>query len=149
MENSPLLITYGIDPEHKLLYSKWKGPFTSSQYREGLLHVAEAIHNNQIKLWLHESLRLEEIDMQDQKWTTEVFALILAQSPLKHLAIVRPEKQQSRTIASMLREKAYRIFGKIIGVEFFGSVEEAKAWLVPKRLYYTLPSFGDSSQKVD
>jgi hypothetical protein len=145
MANSPLLITYGIDPEFDLLYSKWSDSFSSEQYREGLLHLAEVMQHNKIKLWLHDSLHLDEIEMQDQKWSTEVFAFLLAQSSLKHIAIVRPNKPKPVSVIKMLREKSYRVFGKIIGIEFFDTTEEAKAWLVPRRHYYNLPILKSAS----
>ncbi|WP_439883312.1 hypothetical protein ACSX1A_09085 [Pontibacter sp. MBLB2868] len=150
MVNSSLLISYGVDPENKLLYSKWIAPFTSEQYRAGLQHLAEVIHNNHIKLWIHESIGINEIASLDQKWTTEVLALILVQSTLEYLAIVRPDTKEQVVVAgNILREKAYRIFGKSVRVEFFDSTEEAKAWLIPKRQYYKLPALSDPSQKID
>lgn len=149
MENSSSLITYGIDPGNKLLYSKWTAHFDSEQYRTGLQHLAEVVHNNQIRLWLHESIGLNEISTSDQKWTTEVLALVLIQSSLEFFAIVRPDKQEHALAGNTLRDKAYRIFGKSVRVEFFESLEEAKAWLVPRRQYYKLPALGDTPQKID
>ena len=149
MEDSSSLITYGIDPGNKLLYSKWTAPFDSEQYRTGLQHLAEVVHNNQIKFWLHESIGLHEISTLDQKWTTEVLALLLVQSPLEYFAIVRPNQQEHAIAGNTIREKAYRIFGRSVKVEFFDSVEEAKAWLVPRRQYYKLPALGDAPQRID
>lgn len=133
-------LLYGIDASKKLLYSKWASPIDSTQYREGLQRLVRIVHDNEIKLWIHESRRLHDLSVEDQKWTTEVVALLLTQSKLRHIAIIRPQGNQQPHQGLSLREKAYRIFGRIIGVEFFDTTEEAKAWILPQLQHYKLPT---------
>ncbi|GAB3203974.1 hypothetical protein ABID22_003228 [Pontibacter aydingkolensis] len=132
-------IKYGVDASKKLLYSKWAMPVESDLYREGLQHLAQVIHDQDIRLWIHESMHLNNLSIEDQKWTTEVLALVLTQSRLKHIAIIRPQNTISNAPGNSLREKAYRIYGRNVGIEFFDSTEEAKAWILPNLLHYRLP----------
>lgn len=145
MENTSLLIKYGVDPEHKLLYSKWAGDFTSAQYRASITFLTEVIKANRIQLWLHETIKLQSMPLEDQIWTVEVFALDLAQSDLKHIAIVRPEITEAIRIGKAMKDRAYRIFGRLVGVEFFETIEEAKAWLIPSRQFYKLPAVKEAT----
>ena len=133
-------LLYGIDASKKLLYSKWATPIDSAQYREGLQHLVRIVHDKEIALWIHESRRLQDLSVEDQKWTTEVLALILTQSKLRHIAIVRSLGSTQSNPGHSLREKAYRIYGKSIGVEFFDTTEEAKAWILPQLQHYKLPA---------
>ena len=140
MENTLDYLLYGIDSSKKLLYSKWSTTIDGPKFREGLLHLLQVIHANDLTLWIHESKRLYDLTIEDQKWITEVLALLITQSSLKYLAVVRPEKSKAITSGNALREKAYRIYGKNIRLEFFDSVEDAKAWILPNLQHYKLPS---------
>ncbi|WP_299826526.1 hypothetical protein [uncultured Pontibacter sp.] len=132
-------LMYGIDASRKLLYSKWAMPIDSGHFRAGLQHMAQVIHDQEIKLWIHESIRLNDLETEDQRWTTEVLALILSQSSLKYIAIVRPPGNEIKSMGNSIRDKAYRIYGKNVGIEFFDAVDEAKAWIVPQLQHYKLP----------
>ncbi len=140
MENSLDYLLYGLDVSKKLLYSKWAAPIEGHNYREGLLHLLQVIHANDITLWIHESKRMYNLSVDDQTWLTEVLALLISQSSLKYLAIVRPEDNILPTSGNALRDKAYRIYGKNIRLEFFDTVEEAKAWILPNLQHYKLPN---------
>ncbi|MBC5991245.1 hypothetical protein [Pontibacter cellulosilyticus] len=140
MKNELDYLLYGLDSSKKLLYSKWAMPIGSQQYKNGLQQLAQLIHNNEIQLWIHESRRMNELSMEDQKWTTEVLALVLTQTNLKHIAIVRPADISHTAPGNSLREKAYRIYGKNVGIEFFDTTEEAKAWILPHLQHYKLPA---------
>ncbi|MEJ8800519.1 hypothetical protein [Pontibacter sp. H249] len=139
MKNELDYLLYGFDTSKKLLYSKWTKPIESQQYRKGLQHLIQVIHDHELTLWIHESIRLNDLSIDDIKWTTEVLALILSQSRLKHIGIVRPQGSTSPLPGLSLREKAYRIYGKSVGIEFFDTTEEAKAWIMPQLLHYKLP----------
>lgn len=140
MKNELEYLSYGLDTSKKLLYSKWAMRVESPQYRQGLQRLVKVIHDNEVELWIHESVRLNDMDIDDVKWTTEVLALILSQTRLKHIAIVRPQGSTSNVHGNSIREKAYRIYGKNVGVEFFDTVEEAKAWILPQLQHYKLPN---------
>jgi hypothetical protein len=140
MQNTLDYLLYGLDVSKKLLYSKWSSAIEVSQYKEGLLHLIQVINANETTLWIHESKRMHNLAIEDQKWLTQVLALMVSQSSLKYIAIVRPENATTPTYCYTLREKAYRIYGKNIHLEFFDSVEEAKAWILPNLQHYKLPN---------
>ena len=139
MKNELDFLLYGLDISKKLLYSKWAMPIESNQYRKGLQHLVKVIHDHEVTLWIHESILLNDLGVEDTKWTTEVLGLLLLHSRLKHIAIVRPQASSTSAPALSLREKAYRIYGKSVSVEFFDTTEEAKAWILPNLQHYNLP----------
>ena len=133
-------LLYGIDTSKKLLHSKWATPVNAAQIKEGLQHLVSTLHNKDVELWIHESRHLHELTKDDKTWIIEVLGLILLQSNLKYIAIVRPQGIEAINVGKAIRDKAYRIYGKRIGIEFFDTTEEAKAWILPNLQHYRLPA---------
>ncbi|MDX5423456.1 MAG: hypothetical protein LPK14_14470 [Hymenobacteraceae bacterium] len=138
-------LAYGIDSHKKLLHSKWTRPISHTELREGLQHLVEVIYNHEIKLWLHHSMVLDTLSMQDLNWLKEVLSLLLVQSSLKQMAIVSDEESDQKRVGESLREKSYRIFGKGVLVEFFPNTGLATAWLLPHLVNYRLPRIDDAA----
>jgi len=140
MENLSDFIEFRIDTDKKLLYGKWLRNVTSTEYKAGLQEVGKLLNQYDMKLWLQNSEKLEPLNINDQKWLTEQFGILLIQFPLQYIAVVTPRNSAHFAELLAVREKAYRIFGKSKHVEVFETEEEALAWLIPNMQYYRLPA---------
>jgi hypothetical protein len=145
MINSPDYLYYCVDANKKLLYSKWLRPVSSEEYREGLHFLYDVVQSNSLILWLINNQNVEKLDVQDQKWLTEEYGLLLMGSPLKFMANVFPESAEIALAIKAIRDKAYRIFGKGMIVDFFEDEETALAWLLPHMQHYRLPKSTDNA----
>ncbi|WP_242929291.1 hypothetical protein [Pontibacter vulgaris] len=149
MEPATDYLSHYIDRDKKLLYSKWLREISSDEYHEGMQKLYELICNNGLTHWLHDISIQTQHSQEDQKWSSEDFALMLIQSGLKYMAIVIPENPTSKQTGEMLRDKSYRIFGKTVLIEFFDSVETATAWLLPNLQHYRIPQLKSSDTQLD
>ncbi|PRY09967.1 hypothetical protein CLV24_11635 [Pontibacter ummariensis] len=149
MERTSDYFISSVDPHIRLLYGKWLRPVTSQLYRQALQQACETIQHMRIRFWLQDSTLLATREVQDQKWATEVMALLLAQSSLQQFAVVHPDDPYMKASGEAMREKAFRIFGKQLKVEFFDSVQEAKNWLLPHYSNYMLPALPELSASED
>jgi hypothetical protein len=139
METAHDFIEYRVDTRKSLLYGKWLRNVNNEEYRQGLQHAYDLMLKYNLTIWLQNSENLAPRCIEDFKWATEEFAVMLVRSDVTKLALVTPSTHPHYTDLSQMRERAYRIFGKSKQLEIFNTDAEALRWLIPNMQHYRLP----------
>lgn len=115
---------------HKLIFTKFLKPVQHDIYKQAMLYVYTAIKEHNLENWVMDSTR-SNFTMQDQKWSVEQLGLLLQDTPLRKVAMVRDHDAILQVIAESMRTKIYRIFGDDKELQHFETLEEALKFLVP------------------
>ncbi|GAB3200068.1 hypothetical protein [Pontibacter aydingkolensis] len=99
-------------------------------YKEAMLYVFTTIKDNNLENWVMDSTK-SNFTMQDQKWSVEQLGLLLQDTPLKKVAMVRAKDSMLQIAAEAMRSKIYRIFGTQKELQHFATLEEALRFMLP------------------
>lgn len=115
---------------HKLIFTKFLKPVQHDVYKQAMLYVYTTIKEHNLEKWVMDSTK-SNFTMQDQKWSVEQLGLLLQDTPLKKVAMVRNHDAILQVIAESMRTKIYRIFGTDKELQHFATLDEALKYLVP------------------
>lgn len=138
MGNPTDYLEYRLDSRKQLLYCRWKRDINQAEYKAGLLFIYKKLIEHDVRLWLQDSSAIQSRTVAELKWLAEEFSFMLTRTALKYIAIVTPDTRTHYTELRLMREKAYRIFGKQVLMEVFDTTEEALSWLLPNLQHYRL-----------
>lgn len=105
-------------------------PVDFEEYKEAMLQVYSTIKDHQLENWVMDSTKTI-ITLQEQKWSTEHLGLLLQETPLVKVAMVRANDAILQISAESIRNKVYRIFGKQKELEHFSNLPDALAFMLP------------------
>ncbi|MBW7468683.1 hypothetical protein ABID22_003060 [Pontibacter aydingkolensis] len=114
----------------KLIFTKFLRPMEHEVYKEAMLYVFTTIKDNNLENWVMDSTK-SNFTMQDQKWSVEQLGLLLQDTPLKKVAMVRAKDSMLQIAAEAMRSKIYRIFGTQKELQHFATLEEALRFMLP------------------
>ena len=114
----------------KLIFTKFLRPVVHEEYKEAMLYVYEIIKTKRLENWVMVST-ISDFTMQDQKWSVEHLGLLLQDTPLKKVAMVRDHDAILQLVAESMRSKIYRIFGTNKELQHFATMREALSFLLP------------------
>src|SRR5688500_3911398 len=80
-----------VDESTATLIMTWNGPFTSATYREATKTCLAAVQQYNIRNWLADTRRIDEIKNEDQDWTNDNILVPISDLGVKKVAIVIPE----------------------------------------------------------
>ena len=126
-ENGYLLLW--VDENIHLMYSDWKCPVTSQQYREGNELLLKLLHEKEVQNWIADSSRLGDISDEDQHWTLNSLIPAIAESNLFKLARISGEDNSSHAKFEQFALRAEPIYIGKIQVRQFITYKEAADWI--------------------
>ncbi|NEM97652.1 STAS/SEC14 domain-containing protein [Pontibacter burrus] len=138
MGNPADYLEYRLDSKKQLLYCRWTRDVNQAEYKAGLQFIYKKLVEHDTRLWLQDSTVLQPRTVAELKWVVEEFSFMLTSTSIKYVAVVTPHSRTHYAELRMIREKAYRIFGKQVLMEVFDTVEEALSWLLPNLQHYRL-----------
>ena len=81
-------LTISFDPQHKLVYLKWKGYASSENFREGLNYALDIVKDHNAENWLGNLKLMEAIHPLDEEWAIQNWFPQIANTTLRKMAIV-------------------------------------------------------------
>ncbi len=119
-----------VVPGHSLLYSKICQPVCHADYKAAMLKSLDLINEFHLKHWLVD-FTSSNLTLEDQRWAVETFGLLIRDSFVKNIAMVRREDMFLEMAAENMRDKIYDMYGHIKELEHFESIPAALQWLCP------------------
>ncbi|MEJ8758121.1 hypothetical protein WG947_14000 [Pontibacter sp. H259] len=126
-ENGYMLLW--VDESIGLMFSEWKCPVTSQEYREGNELLLAMLVDKNIQNWIADSSRLGDISMEDQHWTLHELIPALARTNLTKLARVSGEDTSSHAKFEQFALRAEPMYIGRIQVRQFITYKEAADWI--------------------
>ncbi|WP_439882536.1 hypothetical protein ACSX1A_05075 [Pontibacter sp. MBLB2868] len=126
---SSFLVLSILKPQ-KLIFTKILRPVNHEEYKSAMLEVYGKLQQFGLEYWVMDSTS-SNFTMLDQKWSVEHLGLLLQDTKIRKVAMVRDRDAILQVIAESMRAKVYRIFGKDKELEHFETLEEALHYLVP------------------
>ena len=121
-------LTIFFNADDSLIHLRWKGFATSEQFREGLMFALQVVSENQVENWLGNLKMMQNIQAVDEEWTNKIWYPMIAETPLKKMAIV--------TSLDFLNNASVRRIVKAAENEinfetrYFVDVNDAHNWLI-------------------
>lgn len=106
-------------------------PAQHDVYKKAMLQVYSTIKEHQLVNWIMDSTK-SNFTMQDQKWSVEQLGLLLHDTPLQKVAMVRGQDPILQIVAESMRKKIYMIFGMQKELQHFATLEEALHYVAPE-----------------
>ena len=119
-----------VVPEHHLFYTRFNYALNHSQFKTAMLHIVDLINKYKLEYWLFDASSIS-FTLQDQRWAVENLGLLLRDTSLKSVAMLRREDLFLEMAAENMREKIYSLYGHQIVLEHFIDLEDALDWLCP------------------
>ncbi|WP_162426829.1 hypothetical protein [Pontibacter pudoricolor] len=95
-----------------------------------MLKSLDLINEFHLKHWLVD-FTSSNLTLEDQRWAVETFGLLIRDSFVKNIAMVRREDMFLEMAAENMRDKIYDMYGHIKELEHFESIPAALQWLCP------------------
>jgi hypothetical protein len=113
------------DRESRCVYAEWRGFANSSEFRASLLRILEAITSIGAAALVSDNRRLEGVAEQDQLWIRDTWTPLAANSGLKRIAVVVPQRGLGKIASDqILTQVGMRAFS----TRTFTTVSEAMEW---------------------
>lgn len=119
-----------VVPEYHLFYTSFNYPLNHSQFKSAMLHVVDLIHKYNLEYWLFDATTIS-FTLQDQRWSVENLGLLLRDTSLKCVAMIRREDLFLEMAAENMRDRIYGLYGHQVALEHFVNLEDALYWLYP------------------
>jgi hypothetical protein len=119
-----------VVPEYHLFYTRFIYPLNHSQFKTAMLHIVDLINKYNLEYWLFDASAIS-FTLQDQRWTVESLGLLLRDTSLKCVAMIRREDLFLEMAAENMRDRIYDLYGRQIALEHFVTLEDALNWLYP------------------
>jgi hypothetical protein len=119
-----------VVPEYSLLYSKICQPISHDEFKIAMLKSLKLLNEHHLERWLLD-FTSGNITLEDQRWAVETFGLLIRDSLVKYIAMVRREDMFLEMAAENMRDKIYDTYGHIKELEHFDSIPDALHWLSP------------------
>ncbi|MER2996784.1 hypothetical protein [Pontibacter populi] len=115
---------------YSLLYSKICQPISHEEFKAAMLRSLDLLSEHQLERWLVD-FTSSNITLEDQRWAVETFGLLISDSSVKSIAMVRRDDMFLEMAAENMRDKIYDIYGHVQDLEHFESLSDALHWLCP------------------
>ena len=124
-------LIYSIDPNQNLLFAKWLRPVSSTEYRTGIDLMHKLILSQDAKLWFLDYTTISTPDKEDQAWTIEEAAKLIAcpDCRLDKIAIVVSKDAFFLTVAKQIHNTIAVGQQNGLAVEHFTGIAVAFKWL--------------------
>lgn len=119
-----------VDENTATLIMSWDGKFSSAQYREATLNCVEAVKQFQIRSWLADTSKIDEIKAEDQDWTNENVLIPISDLGVKKVAIIIPENVYNHLSISAIMVKGKSRFR--FESQLFVHKKEAVDWFAKR-----------------
>lgn len=107
-------------------------PVSFDVYKEAMLTVYTIIKEEGLENWVMDSTK-STFTLQEQKWSVEHLGLLLQDTGLKKVAMIRDNDPMLQIAAESMRNKIYRIFGTEKELQHFGTTKEALEFILSER----------------
>lgn len=115
-----------VDENSATIIMTWDGKFTSAQYREATRKCVETVKEHDLKNWLADTSRIDEIKAQDQDWTNENVLFPISALGVKKVALIIPENVYNHLAISSIMVKGQSKFR--FRSQYFVHRKEALEW---------------------
>jgi hypothetical protein len=114
------------EPETGFVIMQWRGYATSEQFREGSEIMLNTLIANRTNKVLADIQDMLVIGMDDQEWLQKHFIPRAINYGFKAIAIVKPKSYFNKVAVEAV---SYKVDVAKLTINFFDSVDEARAWL--------------------
>ncbi|MEJ8803833.1 hypothetical protein [Pontibacter sp. H249] len=115
---------------YNLIFTKFLRPVVHEEFKQAMLAVYTSIQELKLTKWVMIST-ISEFTIPDQKWAVEQLGVLLYDTTLEKIAMVRNHDQELQAIAESIRTKVYRIYGNSKEMQHFATLNEAIKYLEP------------------
>ena len=124
-------LTASHDEDLRAVVREWHDFARGEEYREGLNAGLELATEKRAPNWLADLREMGTVVQEDQQWSNEQWFPRAMDSPLRHMAVVKPES----VIANMSVENIMQeIEGEDLTTHYFDNRPDAEAWLRERML---------------
>ncbi|MDX5443057.1 MAG: hypothetical protein LPJ89_04655 [Hymenobacteraceae bacterium] len=123
---------YQVLPPYKLIFTMFTEPVSFEDYKAAMLQVYTIIKEQNLENWLMDSTK-STFRLEDQRWSVEHLGLLLQDTGLKKVAMVRDNDAMLQIAAESMRTKIYRIFGTEKELKHFGTTKEALQFILSEK----------------
>mgnify|MGYP005749258141 FL=1 len=118
-----------VDRSIKLMYSEWRRPVSSEEYRDGNTLLLEHLQNYGVVNWIADSAHLGDITVEDENWTLQHLVPGFTQTLLQKIARVSGHDNSSHTKFENFARRAEDLYIGPIQVRQFITYKEAADWI--------------------
>lgn len=118
------------DPTFEGVVMKWKGYFTSEQFREGSERMFKCLKKYKVSKVLGLIKEMTLISNEDQKWLDSFFLPKAVEHGFGYCALLRPENYFNRVA---IENVTYKVDDHRLQIRIFDSEDEAREWLKTKK----------------
>lgn len=116
------------DELHQIVKVIYKGYMNSEQYRNVQLKALECTEKFKATKSLFDCRKFITVRAEDQEWSNEVCTPWVARLGIKKIAGILPEKLVQKQVLTKMADESIKATST--DEQFFGSLEEALAWLI-------------------
>lgn len=122
---------------YALLYSKLLRPVSHDEYKVAMLYVLQLLQEHKVLRWLIDATS-SHFTMQDQRWTVETMGMLMLETTVRKIAMIRHDEIFLRVVAQRMRRQLYELHGNLQQLDEFETTEEALSFLTPGENYHEL-----------
>jgi hypothetical protein len=122
---------------YSLLYSKLLRPVSHDEYKVAMFFILQLLHEQKLLRWLIDATA-SHFTMKDQRWTIETMAMLMQETTIRKIAMIRDDDVFLRVVAQRMRSEIYGLYGQLQQIDEFETTTEALVFLTPGENYQEL-----------